>query len=197
MTIQYDHCFSEVKNRKEGGVREIPRGSNVWLSEGQVRVRKVNEKGRMEVDCSLPQQRVAYEHSEICSRLLQLTDASSWFVKSENRTHSRVPLFPQGIHLARCTPSSSSLPSWSSVLFEWNIKSYMLISRVQHLRRQIVSVLLLIASCLSTLFWDIFILKDLKLIPEFNFPWGTWKRVSNKKRSLSTTPRIIRAGSKL
>lgn len=29
MTIQYDHCFSEVKNRKDGGVREIPRGSNV------------------------------------------------------------------------------------------------------------------------------------------------------------------------
>lgn len=136
-------------------------------------------------------------NTEICSRLLQLTDASSWFVKSENRTHSRVPLFPQGIHLARCTPSSSSLPSSSSVLFEWNIKSYMLISRVQHLRRQIVPILLLIASCISTLFWDNFIIKDLKLIPEFNFPWGTWKRVSNKKRSLSTTPRIIPAGSKL
>lgn len=56
-------------------------------------------------------------NTEICSRLLQLTDASSWFVKSENRTHSRVPLFPQGIHLARCTPSSSSLPSWSSTFW--------------------------------------------------------------------------------
>ena len=74
------------------------------------------KKGRVKAGCSLPQWRVAYEHSEVSSRLLATDKYLFLIYKIREWDPFKESLISSGD--SGSTLCSRSLPSWSLVLFE-------------------------------------------------------------------------------
>ena len=119
MITAFQKLKAERRVESGGCQKEV----NIWLSEGQTRVRNVDEKkGRAEADCPLPQSRVAYEHSEVSSRLLA-TDSYLFLIYNiRGWDLFKDSLISSGVQVAHCR--LDLCPLWSLVLSEWNTKSH-------------------------------------------------------------------------